>query len=126
MGRQTVIRPRRARVPASVVDVRQAATKVPDAIAPLEGLGPDEEHFHEATGNEGASFDRTYSRAALVIWPSTRILAVINQAGPKCTLPYLDDLIDQWQAAGPKKGRAIKAQAEELTGLMLQSWPGQD
>lgn len=92
----------------------------PDA---LDGLEPDEEHFHEATGNEGASFDRTYSRAALVIWLSTRVLAVINQAGPKGTLPYLDGLIDQWQAAGPRKGRAIKAQAEQLAGLMLQCWP---
>ncbi len=92
----------------------------PDALDDLE---PDEEHFHEATGNEGASFDRTYSRAALVIWPSRRILAVINQGGPATTLPYLDDLIDQWQAAGPKKGRAAKRQAVELVGLMLESWP---
>ncbi len=33
----------------------------PDAF---EDLTPDEQHFHEATGNEGASFERTYRRAA--------------------------------------------------------------
>src|SRR5215470_3622801 len=27
----------------------------------LDGIEPDEEHFREATGNEGASFERTYS-----------------------------------------------------------------
>ena len=56
----------------------------PDA---LDDMMPDEQHFHEATGNEGASFERTYARAALVLWPSARILAVLNQAGPATTLP---------------------------------------
>ena len=44
----------------------------PDA---LEDMEPDEEHFHEATGNEGASFERTYHRAALVLWPRSRRLS---------------------------------------------------
>lgn len=47
----------------------------------LEDMEPDDVEFHEATGNEGASFDRTYSHAALVIWPRARYLAIINQAG---------------------------------------------
>jgi predicted 2-oxoglutarate/Fe(II)-dependent dioxygenase YbiX len=92
----------------------------PDA---LDGLDPDEEHFREATGNEGASFDRTYARAALVVWPSARILAIVNQVGPKGTLPYLEDLIDRWQAAGPKKGIGFKQQALELAQLMRSTWP---
>lgn len=77
----------------------------PDA---LEGLDPDEEHFREATGNEGASFDRTYARTALVLWPAARILAVVNQAGPNGTLPCLEGLIDQWQSSGPKKGTGFR------------------
>ena len=56
--------------------------EVSPAVA-LDNMEPDEEHFREATGNEGASFDRTYARAALVIWPSSRILAVLNQAGTR-------------------------------------------
>jgi hypothetical protein len=47
----------------------------PDAF---EDLTPDELHFHEATGNEGASFERTYRRAGFVLWPATRRLAVVN------------------------------------------------
>jgi hypothetical protein len=38
----------------------------------FEDLKPDEEYFGEATGNEGASFERTYRRAALVLWPKRR------------------------------------------------------
>jgi predicted 2-oxoglutarate/Fe(II)-dependent dioxygenase YbiX len=84
----------------------------PDA---LEGMEPDEEHFHEATGNEGASFDRTYARAALVVWPSSRILAVLNQGGLEATLPFLGEQVN--------KGAPHKRQAEELAGHMMSTWP---
>jgi predicted 2-oxoglutarate/Fe(II)-dependent dioxygenase YbiX len=89
----------------------------------LDDMDPDEEHFHEATGNEGASFDRTYARAALVIWPSKRILAVLNQAGLEATLPYLEELLRNWQAAGPRKRQSHKQQAADLAGLMIATWP---
>ena len=92
----------------------------PDA---LEDMEPDEEHFHEATGNEGASFDRTYARAALVVWPSSRILAVLNQGGLEATLPFLNELIDTWQSAAAKNGLPRKRQAEELAGHMIATWP---
>jgi predicted 2-oxoglutarate/Fe(II)-dependent dioxygenase YbiX len=97
-----------------------------DEVSPtdaLDDMDPDEEHFHEATGNEGASFDRTYARAALVIWPSARILAVLNQAGLEATLPYLEELLGKWQAAGPKKGLPHKRQADELARHMIATWP---
>ena len=68
----------------------------PDAF---EDLTPDEQHFHEATGNEGASFERTYRRAGLVLWPRARRLAVLNQAGLGATLPYLEDLTTRWETS---------------------------
>jgi hypothetical protein len=89
----------------------------------LDGMEPDEEHFREATGNEGASFDRTHSRATLVVWPSNRTLAVINMAGLEATLPYLEDLIAKWQAGGPKGGLLYQHQAQELAGYMISNWP---
>lgn len=91
----------------------------PDALDDME---PDEEHFHEATGNEGASFDRTYARAALVVWPGKRILAILNQGGLEATLPYLEELLGKWKAAGAKKGLPHKQQAEELAEHMIATW----
>jgi predicted 2-oxoglutarate/Fe(II)-dependent dioxygenase YbiX len=91
----------------------------PDALDDME---PNEEHFREATGNEGASFDRTYRRAALVLWPTTRILAVLNQAGLAATLPYLDELIKKWEADGAGKPSPHGQQAHELAGHMLAAW----
>ena len=96
-----------------------------DEVAPadaLEDMDPDEEHFHEATGNEGASFDRTYARAALVLWPSANRLAVLNQAGVSATLPYLESLATQWRADGARAGSPLKAEALELARLVLTTW----
>jgi predicted 2-oxoglutarate/Fe(II)-dependent dioxygenase YbiX len=96
-----------------------------DEVAPasaLEGMTPDEEHFHEATGNEGASFDRTYARAALVLWPSASRLAVLNQAGLAATLPYLEHLAKQWHTDGARARSQLKTEALELSRLVLGSW----
>ncbi len=89
----------------------------------LQDMEPDEQHFQEATGNEGASFDRSYRRAALVLWPQHRRLAVLNQAGLAATLPWLDLLAGQWLEAGGQPGSALWLEAHELAGHMLKTWP---
>lgn len=60
----------------------------PDAFSEIE---PDDVQFSEATGNEGASFERTYHCAALVVWPKSRYLAILNQAGLAAALPAMRD-----------------------------------
>ena len=91
----------------------------PDAF---EDLMPDEQHFHEATGNEGASFERTYSRAGLVLWPTARRLAVLNQAGLRTTLPYLEDLTARWETSNASIQSQLWREADELSRHMLRSW----
>lgn len=91
----------------------------PDAF---EDRTPDEEHFHEATGNEGASFERTYRRAGFVLWPAARRLAVLNQAGLDTTLPYLEDLTARWETGNASIQPALWREADELSGHMLRSW----
>jgi hypothetical protein len=95
----------------------------PDAC---DDLAPDEEHFHEATGNEGASFERTYRRAALVLWPSDRIFAVLSQAGLPVTLPYLDDLTRRWADSAGDRQLSLWREAHDLAGHMLAQWPTQN
>jgi predicted 2-oxoglutarate/Fe(II)-dependent dioxygenase YbiX len=98
-----------------------------DEVAPpgaLDDMEPDEEHFHEATGNEGASFDRTYSRAALVMWPASGLLAVINQAGLGATLPYLEHLAERCRWERAEAQARLRAEAHELAGHMLATWDG--
>ena len=59
----------------------------------LDGEAPDQQRLTEATGNEGASFERSYHRAVLVIWPQDRFVDVLLQAGPAAALPYLKDRV---------------------------------
>jgi predicted 2-oxoglutarate/Fe(II)-dependent dioxygenase YbiX len=91
----------------------------------FEGLEPDELHFHEATGNEGASFERTYRRAGLVLWPKARRLAVLNQVGLGATLPYLGQLARTWSESGEGQDSPLWREAHELAGHMLRTWPGE-
>jgi predicted 2-oxoglutarate/Fe(II)-dependent dioxygenase YbiX len=92
----------------------------PDAFEDLE---PDEQHFQEATGNSGASFERSYRRAALVLWPVSRRLAVLNQAGLEATLPHLADLAARWERSGEGIDSPVWREADELSGHMLRTWP---
>ena len=91
----------------------------PDAF---KGMDPDEEEFSEATGNEGASFERSYRRAALVVWSQDRRLAVLCQAGLAATLPYLGALTDRWIKSSEDSRLTVWNQAHELAGHMLAGW----
>jgi hypothetical protein len=101
--------------------ISDAELSPPDALADME---PDEQHFQEATGNEGASFERTYRRAALVLWPKERRLAVLSRAGLSVTLPYLDGLVGRWAASGDDRESLLWSDAHQLAGHMLHNWPG--
>ncbi len=92
----------------------------PNAFKDME---PDDVKFHEATGNEGASFDRTYSRAAMVIWPRARRLAILNQAGLDTTLPLLGELCQRWEAEGRDFDAPLWRDAHALAAYMLRDWP---
>ncbi|WP_291995576.1 hypothetical protein [Candidatus Accumulibacter sp. ACC003] len=87
---------------------------------------PDEQLFVEATGNEGASFERRYRRAALVIWPQTRKLNVIAGAGRNVALPYLQVLAQRWVDRGEDGGSPLWNDAHRLAGLLIDradDWP---
>ena len=108
------------RPPIKALPFVEAELCPPDAFEDAE---PDEQYFHEATGNEGATFERTYRRAALVLWPRARKLAVLNQAGLAATLPYLSDLAKRWKRGGAGKKSLLWRDAHTLSGHMLAQWP---
>jgi hypothetical protein len=93
--------------------------------AAFDDLEFDEEHFQEATGNEGATFERTYRRAALVLWPRDRTAAVLCQAGLPVTLPYLGDIVQRWADGGGDGRAALWQKAHNLAGHMIEQWPTQ-
>lgn len=88
----------------------------------LDGQEPDERRLLEATGNEGASFERSYHRAALVLWPRERFADVLLQAGVGAVLPHLSALVNDLDGgAGERKpvvalARRVVKQWEESGG----------
>jgi len=92
----------------------------PDAF---ENMAFDDVQFQEATGNAGASFERTYHCAALVLWPHSYYLAIINQAGFSAALAVLQELCRGYEAAGDKtQGSRHWQDAHRLAGYMLRDW----
>jgi hypothetical protein len=89
----------------------------------FEDMEPDEQEFQEATGNEGVSFERSYRRAALVLWPGSRRLEVISAAGLPVSLPWLADLARRWEESDALTDSALWKEAHELAGHMLDAWP---
>ncbi len=91
----------------------------PDA---WEDIEPGDISFHEATGNEGASFERSYSHAALVIWPQAGYFAIINQAGMDSVLPVLHDFYQRWITENQNQDSSLWQDAHTLAAYILRDW----
>lgn len=84
-----------------------------DEVCPpgaLDDASTDDVSFTEATGNEGATFERTYRRAALVVWPNANRLSLLAQAGTAFAVSALDALPDD--------------EARTLAATLVATWPG--
>jgi hypothetical protein len=82
----------------------------------LDGEPPDEKRLTEASGNEGATYERSYHRAALVLWRRNRTADVLLQAGVVAALPYLKQL-----ASG---GKRTRPEAIAVAERILNAWSG--
>jgi len=85
----------------------------------LDDEEPDEEEFFEATGNAGASFERSYRRAALVVWPQASELRLFADAGCDRSLPYLRRLSERWLAGAGDTDSAEWQRMHELARLII-------
>lgn len=81
----------------------------------LDKEPPDERRLTEATGNEGASYERSYRRAAIVIWPADRTLEVLLAGGVPATIPYLKSLMTEHATA--------RKQAIAAAHRIVEVWP---
>ena len=87
----------------------------------LDPERPDSQRLLEASGNEGATIERFYRRAALVIWPkadSTRLLA---QAGAGSLAAFL---AREWQRAS--EGAPTCVPIRDLASQVVDLWPSCD
>lgn len=89
----------------------------------LYNLSADAVHFQEATGNEGASFERTYRRAALVMWPRAYRADALSVGGVNVTLNYLATLMANWQADGGTNDQPHWQEARRFAQGVIANWP---
>jgi hypothetical protein len=97
-------------------------------VGALDDEVPDEQRIMEATGNEGASFERAYHRAALVIWPRDRAVDVLLQAGVAGALAYLDSRVSAWIDAGASVADrpALLGEARRIVAAWNKGGKGRD
>ena len=81
----------------------------------LDEEPPDDKRLTEASGNEGATYERSYHRAALVLWPANRMIEVLLQAGVVAALPYLNQLAAAGGSASPE--------AIAVAQRIVEAWP---
>ena len=81
----------------------------------LDGEPPDEKRLTEASGNEGATYERSYRRAVLLLWRRNRTTDVLLQAGVGAAVPYLKQLADG--------GAGTRAEAIAVAERILENWP---
>jgi hypothetical protein len=86
----------------------------------LDGEKPDSQRVTEATGNEGASFERSYHRAALVVWRRDRYPEALLRAGVGAAIPYLEQVVRACEAT--PASRESRSEAVALVNLMLDRW----
>jgi hypothetical protein len=91
----------------------------------LDDQKPDKQRVTEATGNEGAGFERSYRRAAIVLWDQQRYAEVLLQAGPGAALPYLRQCIQEWRDQpenSPERSRSWSQVASLAGRIIRRSW----
>ncbi len=89
----------------------------------FDDLEEYETSFQEATGNAGASFERTYSSAAFVLWPKTRRVDILSSEGLAVGLPSLSELVVRWERGGSSPDSHEKREALALAKRLTSTWP---
>ena len=84
----------------------------------LDDVEPDEQYLMEATGNEGVSIERSYRRAALVIWPKSKAVPVIAQGSIEGAVDYVARTIKRVDAP-----TARGALGSRLATQLIDAWP---
>lgn len=73
---------------------------------------------HEATGNEGATFERSYHRAALVLWPAASRVAIFTQLALEDRFAAIERVV---RSGAPLQEEALDVLIEPLV-VELEQW----
>ena len=92
---------------------------LPEELLPraaLDDVPPDEQRVHEASGNEGVSVERAYRRAAFVLWPRSKTLAIVSSGGIDGAIAWVAAELDPNAGGADERIRA-------LVSRLIDVWP---
>ena len=87
----------------------------------LDSERPDSQRLLEASGNEGATIERLYRRAALVVWSKADSARLLAQAGAGSLAAFL---AGEWQRASA--GAPTCVPIRDLASQVVELWPSCD
>ncbi len=79
--------------------------------APLDSVEADKEEIEGPTGNAGATIERWYHRAAVIIWRKSQHFSILSQVGQGHAIPQLIALLD---SGAPDAIEQSKAFVQEI------------
>ena len=82
----------------------------------LDDAEPDDQRIEEATGNAGATIERTYRRAALVLWPESRTLGIVAAGGIDGAVAWVAEELG-------RSGGDADDRIRTLTAELIDTWP---
>ena len=82
----------------------------------LDDAPPDQQSVHEASGNAGVSIERAYRRAAFVLWPRPKTLAIVASGGIDGAVAWVAEELDRNAGVAGERTRA-------LTARLIDIWP---
>ena len=92
---------------------------LPEELLPraaLDDVPPDEQRVHEASGNEGVSVERAYRRAAFVLWPRSKTLAIVSSGGIDGAIAWVAAELDRHAGDADERIRV-------LVSRLIDVWP---
>ena len=107
------------RLPVGSLKVEEEELLDPDT---LKDVKPEEE-FSGYTGNEGATLERWYRHAAVLLWPDRKHFEVLCDAGTPAAVEVLEGMVERWQQAGRKEAPALHEQGLTFAAAILARWP---
>ena len=84
----------------------------------LDSERPDSQRLFEASGNEGATIERLYRRAALVVWPKADSARLLAQGGAGSLAAFL---AGEWQRSS--EGAPTCGPIRDLASQVVEFWP---
>ena len=82
----------------------------------LDDAPPDQQSVHEASGNAGVSIERAYRRAAFVLWPRPKTLAIVASGGIDGAVAWVEEELDRNAGVADERIRV-------LVTRLIDIWP---